>query len=87
MIRIDERWSLISDPYCWHLKRKEKVISRTGKNKGQEVDSVTTTYHPTLVAALRHAMDYDARLCGELTPVVDAWVRIQQRFTESMVKA
>ena len=43
MIRINERWSLKHDPYCWHLIQTDERIAATGPNKGQPIESLTTT--------------------------------------------
>ena len=86
MIRINERWSLKHDPYCWHLIQTDERIAATGPNKGQPIESLTTTYHPTLVAALRNAMDQDARLSECFSGVLEAWGQVQADFARAMAK-
>lgn len=86
MIKINERWSVKHDPHCWHLIQTEQRIAESGPNKGKPIEATTTTYHPTLVACLRHAMDYDARMHDRLSGVIAAWHHIESEFAKALAK-
>ena len=86
MIQINERWSVKHDPYCWHLIQTEQRIAESGPNKGKPIEATTTTYHPTLVACLRHAMDRDARLAESFSGVIAGWYRVQDDFARAFAK-
>ena len=86
MIKINERWSVKHDPYCWHLVQTEKRIAESGKNKGKPIEAATTTYHPTLVMCLRHAMDCDARLSECFSGVLEGWDKVQADFARALAK-
>ena len=86
MIKINDRWSVKHDPYCWHLVQTDKRIAETGKNKGKQIEASTTTYHPTLVMCLRHAMDHEARLSDDLSEVLTEWDRVQADFARAFAK-
>ncbi len=86
MIKINDTWALESDPYCWHLIQSREKIAETGKNKGQPIVTKTVTYHPSICAALRHAMDYDARLCDSFADVLAGWHSVQADFARAVSK-
>jgi hypothetical protein len=86
MIVINKRWRLESDPYNWILVRIDRKTAKTGKNKGAQISTETKTYHPSICAALRTAMDEDAKLCGDLGSVVAAWDAVQADFARAVSK-
>jgi len=56
-IKINDRWWLDTDPYCWVLEEhkppgRHPITREVGKG-----DSVTRTYHGTLIQAITHALE------------------------------
>lgn len=59
-VRINARWHLKTDEYCYHLCEVAKVRDKESKNYGQEIYK-HTTYHSTIKAVLKHIREQETK--------------------------
>ena len=73
IIKLDEKYTVQSDPYCWILTRKSigEINPKTGKPKR----SIDVSYHPDLKTALTKYLDLSSKPSSE---VLDVFMRLSQ---------
>ncbi len=59
MIRINNRFEIDRDRYCWHLTEWRDGIGK-GKNEGKPIRTSQTTYHASLIQICDEVMDRSA---------------------------
>ena len=79
-IKLDDEFTVQSDPYCWVLTREAfgEINPRTGKPKR----SVHTSYFPDLKTALAEYLDLSCKPSSEVLEMIARLAAAQEKIEE-----
>jgi hypothetical protein len=67
-IKLDDQFTLQSDPHCWILTRKS--FGETNPKTGKPTRSSAVSYHPDLKTALTQYLDLSSKPSSEVLDVL-----------------